>query len=63
MAAIQGNTVWNNAGSERHFSNHEDANRAYALLCDYEAFLSDLVNDGKIIVKDHQAHPWKTTKE
>ena len=37
----------NNAGSERHFDSHEDANRAYALLCDYEAFLSDLVNTGQ----------------
>lgn len=53
----------NNAGSERHFDSREDASRAYALLCDYEAFLSDLVNDGKITVKDHQAHPWVTTKE
>ena len=63
MASICGNIVMNNAGSERHFDSREDANRAYALLCDYEAFLSDLVNDGKVIVKDHQAHPWVTTKE
>jgi len=63
MASICDKTVMNNAGSDRTFSTREDANRAYALLCDYEAFLSDLVNDGKVIVKDHRAHPWVTTHE
>lgn len=63
MASICDNVVMNNAGSDRRFSTRDDAWAAYALLCDYEAFLSDLVNDGKIIVKDHQAHEWATTHE
>jgi hypothetical protein len=63
MASICGQIVMNNAGSERHFDTQKDAERAYALLCDYEAFLSDLANAGKIIVKDHQAHRWATTTE
>lgn len=41
MASIQGNTVINNAGTQKTFSTNKDANAAYALLCDYEAFLID----------------------
>jgi hypothetical protein len=62
MAAVQGSTVWNRTGSERTFSSDEDASRCYALLCDYEAFLEDLVARGKIEVKDHSPQPWETTK-
>ena len=47
MAAIQGNTVWNNKGTTGDFSSRDDAWAAYALLCDYEVFLSDCIDEGK----------------
>lgn len=48
MAAIQGYTVWNNRGSSWEFSNRHDAWQAYGLICDFEAYINELV-DAKIV--------------
>jgi len=61
MAARQGNTVWNNRGSSAEFTNETDAGKAYALMCDYEAFLSDLIDAGRISV--HGSGPVETKTE
>lgn len=52
MASIQGKQVWNSVASTATFDSYEDANRAYKLLCDYEALVEQAVAEGKLVVKD-----------
>ncbi len=52
MASIRGNEVHNNRGSSAEFSNFRDAWQAYKLLCDFEAYQSELVRRGVITVND-----------
>jgi len=58
MAAIQGNTVWNNRGSSWDFENNSDAWQAYGLICDYEAYINDLIAAG--IVEVHRGEAIST---
>lgn len=51
MAAIQGNTVWNNRGSSWEFSSRDDAWQAYGLICDYEAYEGDLIRQGIVKIE------------
>ena len=55
MAAIQGNTVWNNRGSSWEFSSRDDAWQAYGLICDFEAYITDLVDAGIVKIKYGEA--------
>lgn len=62
MPSICGCEVRNCAGTKEVFSSNEDARRAYSLLCDYEAFLSHLVQTGKMKVVDFSPQPWPVTE-